>query len=55
MPLLNSSAPVAREAGAQPASVLHDVREGIDTVLRSPVLWISILVFAISNITLAGP
>ena len=55
MPLLNSSAPPAREAGSPPASVLRDMREGIDTVLGSPVLWISILVFALSNIMLAGP
>ncbi len=43
------------EPGAQPASILGDVREGLATVAGSPVLWISIVVFALTNITLAGP
>jgi MFS family permease len=55
LPLLGHSAAPARESDSQATSVLRDMREGIDTVLRSPVLWISILVFALSNITLAGP
>jgi MFS family permease len=54
-PLLASSAPPSRPADSQASSVLRDMREGIETVLRSPVLWISIIVFALSNITLAGP
>lgn len=54
-PLLASSSPPARPADSQANSILRDMREGIETVLRSPVLWISISVFALSNITLAGP
>ena len=33
----------------------HDLRQGFATVLSVPWLWISILVFGLSNITLAGP
>jgi MFS family permease len=36
-------------------SVLHDLRAGFATVLKSQWLWVSILVFALTNITLAGP
>jgi DHA3 family tetracycline resistance protein-like MFS transporter len=36
-------------------SMLRDARDGIETVLQSPVLWITISVAALTNITLAGP
>jgi MFS family permease len=54
LPLL-SSASSPRDAAAPATNLLHDVREGIDTVLQSPVLWITIGVSALINITLAGP
>lgn len=54
-PLLGASAPPAPTTNGQTASVLRDVREGIATVLGSPVLGITILVFALINITLGAP
>jgi MFS family permease len=36
-------------------SPLADLREGIATVLRTPWLWISIVVYALTNVTLTGP
>lgn len=44
-----------RLAAEQQASVWHDLREGIRTVLVSPWLRTSIVVFALTNITLGGP
>lgn len=35
--------------------VFADLREGVGEVTRNPWLWINILVFAITNITLSGP
>lgn len=55
MPLVGSSAAPVREEGAESSSLLQDAREGIQTVLGSPVLWISIIMFALTNITLVGP
>ena len=46
---------MAAETGAERTSILGDLREGLATVTGSPVLWISIVVFALTNITLAGP
>ncbi|MGZ3679276.1 MAG: MFS transporter [Ktedonobacterales bacterium] len=43
------------EAHAERAGVLHDVRDGLLIVLRSPWLWITIAVAGVSNITLSGP
>lgn len=37
------------------SSVLREAQEGIATVARTPWLWIGIGVFALTNITLAGP
>jgi len=48
-------APAAAEPGVPRASILGDLREGLATVTGSPVLWISIAVFALTNVTLAGP
>jgi len=41
--------------GDPPANLVKDLREGIRIVLGTPWLWITIVVFAISNITLSGP
>ncbi len=53
LPLLHLNIP--RAVAEKGASVLRELREGFDTVLQSQWLWISILVFALTNITLAGP
>ena len=47
--------PGAPRASAPRSSVVGDLREGLATVAGSPVLWISIAVFALTNVTLAGP
>ena len=53
-PLLNSAVP--RPVGATgPMQPWRDLRQGFVTVLASPWLWMSMLVFSITNITLAGP
>ncbi len=53
-PLLLAAIPrPARAAGAP--SPLRDLREGFTTVLGTPWLWISILIFALTNVTLSGP
>lgn len=33
----------------------EDLRDGFGTIFSSPILWVAILVFAFTNITLAGP
>ncbi|SRR6266545_3540345 len=57
-PLRGLSAPHAA-ASAQghitAPTMLADLREGIGTVLSTPWLWITILVSALTNVTLAGP
>jgi MFS family permease len=55
VPLLGKSAPIVPQPMPQRLGVLRDAREGVDTVLRSPILWISMIVMALSNITLGGP
>ncbi len=37
------------------SSTLHDLRQGIQTVLQSPWLWITIAIAGLSNLTLSGP
>jgi len=37
------------------AGAVADLREGVGTVFATPWLWVTILVFALSNVTLAGP
>ncbi len=57
-PLRGRSAPHAVESpqGQITAPMMFaDLREGIGTVLATPWLWITILVSALSNVTLAGP
>jgi MFS family permease len=41
--------------GHKLADAFADLREGIATVVATPWLWVTILVFALSNVTLAGP
>ena len=54
--LLNLPAPAqAEESGFTLQQFGADLREGFGTIFASPVLWISIIVFAFTNITLAGP
>lgn len=56
IPLLSIPAPArAQEDESTAENLLADVREGFKTIMASPILWISILVFAFTNITLAGP
>ncbi len=56
VPLLSIPAPArAEETESTPQHLLADMREGFRTVIQSPILWVSILVFAVTNITLAGP
>ncbi|HET7010993.1 MAG TPA: MFS transporter [Anaerolineales bacterium] len=52
VPLLRVMAPPSVEKTRSPVG---DVREGLSTVLASPFLWVSILVFAFINVTEAGP
>lgn len=53
-PLLAAAIPrPVRAAGA--VHPLRDLREGFATVLSTPWLWISILIFALANVTLNGP
>lgn len=54
IPLWRSSRRPARTDGAG-TSPLADLRVGLATILAAPVLWISILVFAMTNVTLSGP
>ncbi len=55
-PLLDLPAPArAEESGFAPKQFTADLRDGFATIFSSPILWISILVFAFTNITLAGP
>jgi MFS family permease len=53
-PLLKGRSARERPEHTHVTSVRRDLREGIETVLSTPVLWIAILVFALSNITLGG-
>ncbi|NTU80277.1 MAG: MFS transporter [Chloroflexales bacterium] len=46
--------PPARDGAASP-SVLAELREGLGTILSTPWLWSTILLFALSNLTLGGP
>ena len=54
--LLNLPAPAqAEQSGFTLKQFTEDVRDGFSTIFSSPILWISIIVFAFTNITLAGP
>src|SRR5439155_16412213 len=57
-PLLGTPppSPTAQEDAAESrASILADLRAGISTVTRSPWLWLTITLFALTNVTLSGP
>lgn len=53
LPLLWAHIP--RVKSERDTSVLHEIREGFRTVFASQWLWVSILIFALTNITLTGP
>ncbi len=56
IPLLTLSAPARKNV--ENFSLKHftqDLREGFQTIFASPILWITILVFSFTNITLSGP
>jgi MFS family permease len=56
IPLLSIPVPArVEESASTPQVLLADLREGFRTILGSLVLWIAILCFAFTNITLAGP
>ncbi|MDX1415768.1 MAG: MFS transporter [Candidatus Promineifilaceae bacterium] len=57
VPLLSRQNPAARHSReeADVNSIMADLREGIGIVASSPWLWISIAVFAMSNVALGGP
>jgi MFS family permease len=55
LPLLSLPRPAPQEDGFSLKHFFADLREGFQTIFASPILWITILVASITNITLAGP
>lgn len=56
LPLLTLPAPARQdEESLSLKGFLSDLRGGFETIFASPILWITILIFALTNITLAGP
>lgn len=56
IPLLNLPVPASsEESGFTLQHFKDDLRDGFNTIFSTPVLWVSIIVFAFANITLAGP
>jgi MFS family permease len=55
LPLLGQRPPSATGDAAPAATLIQDIRLGIRAVLGTPWLWITILVFTLTNVTLAGP
>jgi MFS family permease len=55
LPLLSLPKPAPQEDVFSISNFVADVRAGFQTIFASPILWITILVFSITNITLAGP
>ncbi len=54
--LLNIPAPAREvENGFTLKHFIEDMRDGFSTIFSSPILWIAVLVFAFTNITLGGP
>jgi MFS family permease len=53
-PLLKDAKPPVR-AETPHANPLHDLRDGLRTVMASPVLWVTILVASLGNMVLSGP
>ena len=56
VPLLSTPAPERQQHDeSTPQPLFADLREGFQTIMASPILWITILVAALINITLSGP
>lgn len=56
LPLLTLPAPARQEEESfSLKSFFGDLRGGFEVIFASPILWITILIFALTNITLAGP
>ncbi len=56
IPLLTLPLPARQqETGLTLNHFFADLREGFQTIFASPILWITILVFSFTNITLSGP
>jgi MFS family permease len=53
LPALAIAPPTAGEASS--ASFREELREGLGVVIASPWLWISLIIFALTNVTLVGP
>lgn len=54
--LLNIPAPAReQESGFTFQHFKEDLRGGFNTIFSSPLLWVAVLVFAFTNITLGGP
>jgi len=47
--------PTLRSPAEKEAGILQDMREGINTVLHSPWLWITLVVASVSTVFLIGP
>lgn len=55
VPSMRVTTRVVRDPTRAPESALSGLREGLNTVLRSPWLWITITLSAFANITISGP
>lgn len=53
LPLLAAKIPAP--AVGEKAGLMADIREGFNIVATQPWLWINILIFALTNVTLSGP
>ena len=56
LPLLSLPKPaLLQEEGFSLKLFFTDLRGGFETIFAAPILWITIIVFSLTNITLAGP
>lgn len=55
LPLMRISTAPALPATQGLGGIGRDLREGLAVVVSSPILWVTILLFSLTNITLAGP
>ncbi|MBC7877425.1 MAG: MFS transporter [Anaerolineales bacterium] len=56
IPLLNTPAPArAEQIESFLKHFIDDIRDGFATIFSTPILWVAIIVFAFTNITLGGP
>jgi len=55
LPLLRLSTAPTLQPTQGLGGIGRDLREGLAVVIASPILWVTILVFSLTNITLAGP